>query len=75
MMINLDAYLIEFFKYNGLTVAALFLILRGLAAVSPWTWDNQLLDIIISAFDIFTVKTKRNGDSNAITGKESTDQP
>lgn len=66
-MPHFDEYLIEFFKYNYLTVGSVFLILRGLAAASPWTWDEKLLDVIVQALDVFTIKKKANNKNGEHT--------
>ena len=56
MSLQIDNLIFEFMKNNGLTVMALYMILRGIAAESPWTWDEKLVDIIGSAFDVFKAK-------------------
>lgn len=52
-MISIDAYIMDFLKGNLLTVTAAYMILRGIAAESPWTWDEKIIDVIASAFDVF----------------------
>lgn len=52
-MISIDALIMDFLKGNVLTVTAIYMILRGIAAESPWTWDEKIIAIIGSAFDIF----------------------
>jgi hypothetical protein len=49
-MINIDQYLIEFVKYNSFTLTALGGVLIGLAKISPWKWDEKVLDVIIAPF-------------------------
>jgi len=52
-MISIDAYLLEFVKGNWMTLTMLYMILRGIAKVSPWKWDEVIVDTIASAFDVF----------------------
>ena len=47
---DMDAIILDFMKSNLMTVTAIYMILRGLAAES--TWDEKIVDIIGSAFDI-----------------------
>ena len=49
-MISIDPYLTEFISGNWKTLTLLFTILVGLAKVSPWTWDEKVLDVIIAPF-------------------------
>ena len=43
----MDKYLIEYLSQSMLTIYAVVILLKACAAVSPWTWDNALVD----AFD------------------------
>lgn len=47
-MISLDAYLVLFVKKNFLTIIVVVAFLKGLADISPWTWDNKIVDLIES---------------------------
>jgi len=49
-MFSLDPYLDEFIAGNWKTLTLLFGILVGLAKVSPWEWDEKVLDVIIAPF-------------------------
>ena len=49
----MDSIILDFMKSNLMTVTVIYMVLRGLAAESPWTWDEKIVDIIGSAFDIF----------------------
>ena len=55
-MISLDTYLIEFLKGNWVTLGLLFAILKGLAEISSFEWDNKLLDLIKAAVSPFSPK-------------------
>jgi len=39
-----------FVETNWPFIVGVYGVLRGLAAVSPWTWDEKLLDGIRAAF-------------------------
>jgi hypothetical protein len=47
---SFDSYVIEFLTGNSITLGIIFTILIGLAKISPWTWDEKVLDIIIAPF-------------------------
>ena len=49
-MISLDPLLEQFIAGNWKTLSLLFAILIGLAEVSPWTWDEKVLNVIIAPF-------------------------
>ena len=49
-MISLDVYLEAFIVGNLKTLALLFGVLIGLAKVSPWTWDEKVLQAIVAPF-------------------------
>ena len=42
----MDTYLIDYLNGSVLTLAALNVIIKAIARVSPWTWDNVLSDAI-----------------------------
>jgi F0F1-type ATP synthase membrane subunit a len=58
----LDQYLIPLMKGNIYTGMLLFGILVGLAKISPYTWDEAVLNAIIapfkSVFDALSSKSK-----------------
>jgi hypothetical protein len=49
-MTGIDQYIIDFVSGSTMTLSALFGILVGLAKISPWTWDEKVLDTIIAPF-------------------------
>ena len=42
----MDTYLIDYLNGSVLTLAAMNVIIKAVARVSPWTWDNVLSDAI-----------------------------
>ena len=42
----MDSYLIEYLNGSVLTLAALNVIIKACARISPWQWDNMLSDAI-----------------------------
>ena len=46
----IDQFIIDFIKTNPVSIGIAFAILFALAKESPWTWDEKLLDIIVSPF-------------------------
>ena len=66
-MIALDPYLTAFISGNWQTLTLLFGILVGLAKVSPWKWDEKVLAVIISPFQIMFDKL---GNTKGAAGQE-----
>jgi len=46
----MDDLLISILKDSALTIWAVILLLKGCAAVSPWEWDNTIVDAIDEIF-------------------------
>ena len=42
----MDSYLIEYLNGSVLTLAALNVIIKACARISPWQWDDALSDAI-----------------------------
>lgn len=53
-MISLDTYVIEFIGQNWVTITLALMLLKGLAQMSTWTWDETLVKIFVGMFN--TVK-------------------
>lgn len=49
-MISMDAILLEFMSKNFLTIGLVMMFLKGLAQVTPWKWDEALVDLISAMF-------------------------
>lgn len=49
-MINFDPILIEFVSQNWLTLTVLFTILKGLAKITPWAWDDSVVSLFMGVF-------------------------
>lgn len=47
-MINADAVLVEFIKYNWQTLTILFIIASAIVKVTPCKWDDILFSLIIN---------------------------
>ena len=50
----MDAIVTKFLAENMLTIAVSLAVLKGLAEVSTWTWDEKIIDIINNALNAFT---------------------
>lgn len=50
----IDAIWVNFIKENPYTFSAVFGILWALAKASPWTWDENILNIIVAPFKNIT---------------------
>lgn len=55
-MISLDAIVIDFVSKNFLTIGLALAFLKGLAQVSPWTWDEKVVDLIAAMFTTLPAK-------------------
>ena len=49
-MFALDPIVLELLDGNKITLGIMFAILVGLAKISPMTWDEAVLDVIIAPF-------------------------
>lgn len=59
-MIELDAKIVEFIGGNSTTMLIIYLLLKELAKVTPWTADDSIVRALGSVFTILTGK-KSNG--------------
>lgn len=50
MIPSFDPILLDFIDGNKYTIGIFFSVLIGLAKVTPWTWDETVLDVIIAPF-------------------------
>lgn len=55
-MINIDAYLREFILNNSTTLMIIYVFLKRLAKLTPWTIDDNILEAIGGAFSILKNK-------------------
>jgi len=67
----MDAVLLEFVSKNFLTIGLVVMFLKGLAQVTPWTWDEKVVDLISAMFTTLqadrprkAVKPVDNADSS-----------
>ena len=59
----MDAILIEFLSKNALTLSLLIMLLKGIAKMTPFAWDDSLMSLIAGA--VKTVRLK-NGNKTSI---------
>ena len=50
----MDAIIAKFISENILTIGIGLVVLKGLAEISPWAWDEKIVDIINNALTSFT---------------------
>jgi len=55
-----DAYLLAFVGKNIITMGLLFVLLRGLAEISPWTWDEKIVAVLWSVFEMLKPNGKKD---------------
>lgn len=55
----MDAYLIEYLSQSMLTIYAVVILLKACAAVSPWEWDNKLVDAIDEIVETLLPRRKK----------------
>lgn len=64
-MISLDVYVLGFIRDNLVTISLALMLLKGLAQMSSWTWDEKLVKIFVGMFN--TVRSnKANKDSDGV---------
>jgi hypothetical protein len=49
-MISLDPIVLGFVKNNFITIGLALMFLKGLAQVTPWKWDEKIVDLISAMF-------------------------
>lgn len=52
-MIELDPIVIEFLAKNIFTINVALFIVKGLAKITPWAKDDQILQIFSGAVDLY----------------------
>lgn len=62
-MINLDPIIIEFVTKNYLALTLFFMILKGIAKMTPWAWDDSLASLLVGTFKAIK-KNGKNGGKN-----------
>ena len=50
----MDAVVTKFLAENMLTIAVSLALLKGLAEISPWAWDEKIIDVVNRALAAFT---------------------
>lgn len=48
IIFSIDAYIVAYFKANMLTIALALMFLKGLSDISPWNWDNKVVELLYS---------------------------
>ena len=56
----MDTWLIKNIGENIITITLGLVILKGLAEISPWTWDEKVIDVIHNALASFTKRSNRD---------------
>lgn len=59
----MDKQVVQFILDNYLTLTIAFTILKALAKVTPWAWDDSLISLLFGLFKQFNPKTKSNGEA------------
>ena len=55
----MDAKLIAFIGENIITITFCLVLFKGLAEISPWKWDEKVIDVINNALASFTNRSNR----------------
>jgi hypothetical protein len=61
-MEGFDIPLIEFVNGNVVTIGLVLYILKGLAKLSPWAWDDSVVSLFAGAFN--QLNPTKKGASN-----------
>ena len=59
-MFSADKILLEFIGNNIISMGVLFVLLRGLAEISPWTWDEKVVAIFWSMMEMLKPNGKKH---------------
>lgn len=49
-MISYDKLVIDFITQNYLTLTIAFTLLKGVAKVTPWAWDDSIVSLFFGVF-------------------------
>lgn len=52
----MDKYILNFISENTLTLLFIYTLFMGIAKVSPWKWDEKIMQVIAEAFNVFRFK-------------------
>lgn len=55
---NIDPIIINFVSNNYLTLTLAFALLKGLAKITPWAWDDSLTSLLFGMFKTFNPEKK-----------------
>lgn len=58
-VINLDDIVIKFLAENSLTLWVSLTMLKGVAKITPFAWDDSIISLLFGAFKAFNPE-KRN---------------
>jgi len=56
----MDLILLKFISENWLTISFVLVILKGIAQITPWAEDDQIVQIITGAFGVLKPKSNNN---------------
>jgi len=45
-----DSLIIEFVSNNYLTLTIAFTMLKGIAKITPWAWDDSIVSLLFGVF-------------------------
>jgi len=54
-----DVHLLKFIGNNIVTMGVLFVLLRGLAEISPWKWDEKIVSVFWACFEMLRPNGKK----------------
>lgn len=55
----MDSWLITNIGNNIITITIALTVLKGLAEISPWSWDEKVIDVIHRAISSFTERRNK----------------
>ena len=59
-MFSADKILLDFIGNNLISMGVAFVLLRGLAEISPWKWDEKVVGVLWSMFEMLKPNGKKN---------------
>lgn len=63
----MDQWLLDFVGKNWLTISFALVLLKGVAKITPWAQDDEIVQILTGAFDLLRAR-KTNGNGGRTNG-------
>lgn len=63
-MIHLDVLILEFVSNNLLAISLFIGLLKGVATITPWSWDNKIATLFENLYKSIGNKNDKNTNTS-----------